>query len=275
MAENRYQLFRWFKYAIYALLSLNVFLFFSEEWAAARLQYPFGIPVASLIEAFAATIDTAAWLVLLLMFETETDILTDGQFTPPVVVALHGLRLFCYGFIIYALYGYVANLRFVGAAELARGISDLCAVVDEAWSYGITLDQFEPITDANCDSFSVATEFYRYAGMQALVDRGALTEIHRLAWVDVVNAGVWLLVVLNLEIDVRLQEQERLRGSVLLASNACKAILYPVLFLAAVYWGVKGDFVDFWDAFLWLVAFAFIESNVFRWRREHTGQPVV
>jgi hypothetical protein len=38
--------------------------------------------------------------------------------------------------------------------------------------------------------------------------------------------------------------------------------------LAAIYWGIKGDFVDFWDAFLWLVAFVFIELNVFEWRRE-------
>lgn len=35
------------------------------------------------------------------------------------------------------------------------------------------------------------------------------------------------------------------------------------LLLAAIYWGIKGDFVDFWDAFLWLVAFIFIELNVF------------
>ena len=28
------------------------------------------------------------------------------------------------------------------------------------------------------------------------------------------------------------------------------------------------DFVDFWDAFLWIVAFVFIERNVFEWREE-------
>jgi hypothetical protein len=38
--------------------------------------------------------------------------------------------------------------------------------------------------------------------------------------------------------------------------------------LLAVYWGFEGDFVDFWDAFLWLVAFFFIEMNVVEWRRE-------
>ena len=45
-----------------------------------------------------------------------------------------------------------------------------------------------------------------------------------------------------------------------------------VIFLLVVYWGVKGDFIDFWDAFLWLVAFVFIELNVFEWRaEEHAG----
>jgi hypothetical protein len=33
--------------------------------------------------------------------------------------------------------------------------------------------------------------------------------------------------------------------------------------VAAVYWWLEGDFLDFWDAFLWLFAFIFIEMNVF------------
>jgi len=84
----------------------------------------------------------------------------------------------------------------------------------------------------------------------------------------VINSGVWLLVVLNLEIDVRLQEHGKLDGRVLRISNISKFFIYAVLFLAAVYWGIKGDFLDFWDAFLWLLAFVLIELNVFNWRKE-------
>jgi hypothetical protein len=29
-----------------------------------------------------------------------------------------------------------------------------------------------------------------------------------------------------------------------------------------------GDFLDFWDAFIWLVAFFFIEMNLFQWQEE-------
>ena len=57
-------------------------------------------------------------------------------------------------------------------------------------------------------------------------------------------------------------------GLVLTLSTISKLILYSLLFLAAIYWGFEGDFVDFWDAFLWLVAFVFIELNVFEWHQE-------
>ena len=59
-----------------------------------------------------------------------------------------------------------------------------------------------------------------------------------------------------------------MEGAALKFSNSAKFVLYTTLFLAAIYWGIKGDFVDFWDAFLWLVAFIFIELNVFDWRQE-------
>ena len=75
-------------------------------------------------------------------------------------------------------------------------------------------------------------------------------------------------MVLVLEIDVRLQEHGRFEGWALRISNVSKFVLYFVLLIAAVYWGVNGDFVDFWDAFLWLVAFVFIELNVFEWHQE-------
>ena len=67
---------------------------------------------------------------------------------------------------------------------------------------------------------------------------------------------------------VALQERGRLEGAALHVSTFMKFILYSTLLFAAVYWGVKGDFLDFWDAFLWLVAFVFIELNVFEWRAE-------
>ncbi len=148
------------------------------------------------------------------------------------------------------------------------GVSELCSLTADQWSYAVSLDKYVGITAANCTSFSNSASFFQYEGLPALVDASGLRDIQYLAWVDVINAAVWLGIVLILEIDVWLQEHDKFEGIALKISNRLKFLLYSTLLLAAIYWGVKGDFVDFWDAFLWLVAFFFIEMNVVEWRHE-------
>ncbi len=268
MSINSSRLFQLFKYIVYALLTFNVYVFWSEEVLAAAVQFPGGVSATELIDAYAATIDTAAWVVLLLMFELETYVLEDDQFSRPVAWSLHGIRALCYSFIVYAFYGYIVNLSFILQATQLTGVTDLCALATDGWSYATDLDEYSDITASSCSTFSDSATFMRFEGIHALVDANGLGAIRNLAWVDVINAAVWLLVVLILEADVWLQERNRLEGSALQISNLIKFVLYTALLLAAIYWGIKGDFIDFWDAFLWLVAFVFIELNVFEWRQE-------
>ena len=268
MTTNRGRIFQLFKYAVYALLTANIFIFFSEEWAASAHRFANGVALNEIIEGFAATIDTAAWVVLLLMFELETYVLEDRHFTRRVTLTLHGLRAFCYVFIVYAFYGYLSKLLFLLGSSPLAGVDDLCTLVDGRWAYAVDLDEYVVLTLENCGTLSGAVTFLQLPGLAAVADATGLSEIVRLAWVDVINSGVWLLVVIVLEVDVRLQEHDMLEGLFLRISNYSKFVLYAILFLAAVYWGIKGDFVDFWDAFLWLVAFVFIELNVFDWRQE-------
>ena len=268
MAIDRSRIFQLFKYAVYALLTVNIYLFFSEEWAASAYRFSNGISVAEIIEGFTASIDTAAWVILLLMFELETYVLDDEHFTRRVTWALHGMRAFCYAFIVYSFYGYLTKLLFFSGAIPLTGVSDLCALVDGTWAYAVDIDEYETLTSANCAAMSQANTYVHFPGMSTAVDQTGFRDIIRLAWVDVINSAVWLLVVIVLEIDVRLQERDKLRGLALRLSNLSKYILYSTLLLAAIYWGIKGDFVDFWDAILWLVAFVFIELNVFEWRQE-------
>ena len=268
MTISSSRLYQLFKYAVYALLAANVYLFYAEESAAAVLQFPDGVGLGQLREAYSATVDTFAWVVLLLMFELETWVLDDRQFTKPVVLSLHGLRAACYVAILFAFAGYVDNMLSATDVFTVAGISDLCRLPTGNWHWALTLDEYVPITAANCASLSDANAFVQFRTIPAIVDAGGQTEIARLAWVDVINGAVWILVVLVLEIDVRLQERNLLEGIALRVSTVVKFVLYSTLFLAAIYWGFKGGFLDFWDAFLWLVAFVFIEMNVFEWRAE-------
>jgi len=271
---TRSRLYQLFKYTVYALLTLNIYLFFVDEWAAAPHRFSDGIVLADIIIGFAATIDTAAWVVLLLMFELETYALADRHFTPRVTFSLHGLRAVCYGFILYALYGYTTKLIFLLGIAPAPGVNNLCSLIAEQWAYAVDFEEYVAITESNCTAFTTSTTFFGFPDMKAVVDQAGRTDIIRLAWIDVINAAVWILVVIVLEIDVRLQERGSLTGIAQRVSNASKYVLYSLLFLAAVYWGIKGDFVDFWDAFLWLVAFIFIEMNVVEWQQESAAEAV-
>lgn len=274
MLLNRSRVFQFFKYTVYALLTVNVYLFFAEEWAASSHRFVNGIGLEYIIEAFAASIDTAAWVGLLLLFELETYVLDDRHFTRRTTWTLHGLRGFCYLGIVYVFFdGYISKLIFLLGATPLAGVVDLCTLVDGSWAYAIDLDEYAILTAANCAAISPSSTFMQLPGLAAVVDQTDLSDIVRLAWVDVVNAGVWLLVVLVLEIDVRLQDRGKLTGNALRASNLSKYVLYSILVLALIYWGFKGDFVDFWDALLWLVAFVFIELNVFDWRQESEVRP--
>jgi len=110
------KLYPLFKYSVYLLLTVSIFLFFRQEWAATSHRFAGGMGAADLVEAFAATIDTAAWVVLLLMFELETWVLDDRQITPRVQTLLHSLRALCMLVVVYAFYGYLTKLAFLYTA---------------------------------------------------------------------------------------------------------------------------------------------------------------
>ena len=79
-------------------------------------------------------------------------------------------------------------------------------------------------------------------------------------------------MVVLLEIEVRLQLWGGVPRRFQRPLNGIKVVLYLTLAVAAVYWGFEGEFLDFWDAALWLFAFVFIELNVFEWQRDLARQ---
>ena len=125
------------------------------------------------------------------------------------------------------------------------------------------MDEYPLLDIQNCNVLTDQA-LLKLNGQQVIGATSDWNDIQWLAWVDVINSVTWLAVVAILEVDVWLQ----LRGRTLYLSKIIKPGLYSILFLAAVYWGLRGDFLDFWDAFVWLVAFIFIEMNLFQWQAE-------
>jgi hypothetical protein len=265
----RYRAFTAVKYVVYALLSLNVYLFLQEELQALEHTFIDGFDASQIIQVFSATIDTTAWVILLLLFELETSVLDDSRIQGWVKWSLHGIRGLCYVAIVYAFTGYYAELMMLYRVE-ALGAIDACALLSQELSLLLDLDDYAPLDATNC--LTVGSEAYRLQGFDIIADAAALDSARWLAWTDVINSGDWILVCLVLEIEVRLQLRGKLTGPIMNSTKYIKFTLYGVLFAAAAYWGYAGSFLDFWDAALWLFAFIFIELNVFEWQYETSQQ---
>lgn len=271
-SKNRYRLFTSVKYFTYALLSVNIYLFLRQESAALEYTFADGIEPGQIIQSFAATIDTASWVLLLLLFELETSVLDDSQIQGLTKWLLHGVRGICYIAIGYAFTGYYAELVALYDVTPMPSL-DACSLVANNWSMLQTLDEYRPLDTSNCTA--MGAELSRLGGFQIITDGATLELARRLAWTDIINSGTWILVVIVLEIDVRLQLRGNLSDNIMHVTKFVKLALYGTLFCAALYWGYTGQFLDFWDASLWLFAFIFIELNVFEWQNEtsHQGAP--
>ena len=260
------RLYPFFKYAVYLLLTANLFFFFREETAAAPALFPDGVRGNNLLEAYSATVDTLAWVLLLWLFELETAVIPDERLRGGLKWLLTAVRAVCYGFIVTAFWGYLANWLQVTRLE-PFAIADVCTLVGSGMSGIETLDEYPLIDAASCVALQ-GEALVRIVGTGIVGTAAQAEAIGRLALTDVINSGDWLLVVLILEVEVLLQLWDRLGAGLMKILTAVKAVLYSVLLAAAVYWGFAGDFLDFWDAFLWLVAFVFIELNLFQWQAE-------
>lgn len=259
-------IFRFFKYVIYALLTYNAFLFFQEDLAASAEIFGDTITWRNVIEAYSATFDTAAWVILLLLFELETAIIPDHLLKGGLKWVLKGLAGICYFFIVYSFYGYCYKYGVI-TDLVPFNIDDVCSLIGTEFTYVFELDDYLPLDQAVCTAMN-GQQVMQISGTQIIASEPALTDAIRLAIVDIVNALTWLIIVVLLEIEVFLQLKDRLTDKMMRAAKYTKGFFYLVLFVCAAYWGVEGDFLDFWDAFLWLVAFIFIELNIFQWHSE-------
>ena len=262
---NRPDWFSVFKFLVYAALIANVALFFKDDWEAASHVFRDGLPFAKIIEGFAPSIDTAAWVILLLLFELETCRLSKEVLARPIGLGIRGLRVLCYGVIVYAFAGYLGKALGFGLYAPA-GVADACDLAIRRFALLVELDEYRTLTAGNCAG--ITGVLFVNEQTRTLAEAGALTQATRLAWVDVVNAGTWLLILALLELDVRPDVKGLFPGWFATASRLAKYLFYTIIVGAAVYWGFFGTFLDFWDASLWIAAFVFIERNVFEWERE-------
>jgi len=257
-----------FKWSTYALLCLNALLFWQEDSAAAEHLYVGGVTLQQWIQAYAPTIDTCAWIVLLLILEFETSVIPHEKLKGWLKWSLTAVSALCYATIAYSFYGYVQVLALSYRFE-PFAIENACSLAAAGYSLLIDMGEFSPLTAANCLALD-GGQIFQLGDRDIVADAKAIALAHQLAWTDVANAAAWLGVVGILEADVWMQLRGTLSAGFVKASLLVKVVSYGTLVACAVLWQLRGGFVDAWDAYLWLIAFVFIEMNFFNWRETET-----
>ena len=260
------------KWSVYTLLTLNFFFYFYDDLLVYKATVSDDTPWWELIETFATTIDMAAWLGLVFLFELETYSLSDEAyegFTPWVLLFF---RVICYLLIFYAAYGYTAATLGNYDTSEVTGLTGLCEVADQGPSLQLNIIDYVEITSENCSEISVGPPFYRIGDDLSLIDEPVLDHVQKLGWLDISNSYAWLIVVFLIEMEVWLQAADRFGSRTLKLVRQAKTGFYGVLLLNVVIWGAGAYILYAYDSLLWIVGFWAIELNLAEWEQERVQE---
>lgn len=90
-------------------------------------------------------------------------------------------------------------------------------------------------------------------------------------WLNFANASVWLIIAAALAYDLHVPGHYGGLGWRL--RNAGKGLLYILVTLISLIWGLEDAWLDFWDSMLWLTCFFVIELKVFDFEARQRLRP--
>ncbi len=254
------------KIVVYSLLLVNFVHYIGNDIEIARHTSHEGWGFKDWSTAFATTLDESAWFVLLMLLELETYLLSDEAFTRTRVLVMQGLRLVCYLAIGHTVFAFAEYLVDLSRAVEHVGVP-LCSFAEDGLSFTRNLEYWE-LDGSNCGFLSADTTFFQFAQGQVLSDSAGMRVEWELAWVDLIEVVVWLLIMVLIEIILRLQERGVSDSPLLRFARYSKVALYTILWGAAAYWGYRGHWLFTWDEALWILGFVAIGMNLSEWRRE-------
>jgi hypothetical protein len=256
------------KYTVYCSLVINFFLYGRDDYIAWQSSMAPGAPLSEIITQFSTTIDMAAWLGLIFLLELETYVISDEAYTRTVGNVLRACRAVCYLSIGFAAIGYSSIMMEVHQANPVTDMNSLCEVADQQVWLQRTVTDYQEISSANCNDLSTDTQFVHLGDDVSLVGESNVQHLQYMSRVDVINAIVWVLVVLLIEAEVWLQSNDRFGGKTLWFTRQAKSFFYLVLIANGVIWTYTEYYLFAWDAFLWIFGFWAIELNLAEWERE-------
>lgn len=255
------------KWTIYAILLVNFGFYIAEDWNRAVHTLDAGASLLDWASEFATTIDETGWFLLLAMFELETYVLEDESWTGWTEKLVHGVRIVCYLMIMHTVYAYTLTAIDLYPTAPVDGVTDLCELADDDVSFVRNLE-YTAVDADSCANLSTATTFFWLGDNPLVSDADGLELERELAWVDVLEAVTWLLIVFAFEARVRLQNANVTSGALYSGAHAVLLGGFVVLLGVAAYWGTLGHWLYVWDELVWIAAFGAIEMNLADWKDE-------
>jgi len=256
------------KWFVYGWLFINFLLYVQDDILAYHSSLPADASLADIILTFRTSIDVAAWLVLIVVFELETHALPDAAFTrwmDRVFTATKGL---CYTCIAYAAYGYFADTLDLYDLIPLEYIDDLCSIAGQGLFLQLDAADYSEISLASCSALNAGSEFFQIRGQTSIVSANELDSIRTMGWLDFGNAVVWIVVVILIDVEVHLQSADKFDSKRLSYARLFKILGYGFLIGACLMWFFYGYALYTWDAFLWIFGFWAIELNLAEWEQE-------
>lgn len=271
-AVQSHNLKQWIKGIVYTLLLINWGFYISDDVSIAAYTERDNWTLLDWTAAFTTSIDEAAWFIMLFLFELETYLLSDVSFTRTRLLLMHGIRSICYLFLAHTLFAFSGAATDLIGLEPVQDATQLCQLLERDLSFGSNL-AYTKLDSDNCHTLSSDSQFYLIEEGTVVTDTRGLQIERELAWVDLSEAVIWLVILLLIEVVVRLQDRGVSHGPVLRTAITAKYGLYGLLWGAAMYWIYRGHPMFAWDEALWILGFMAIDMNLSDWRKEIDEDP--
>ncbi|MEM7279458.1 MAG: hypothetical protein AAF385_15200 [Pseudomonadota bacterium] len=255
------------KWVVYSLLIVNFGFYIWEDTYRAIHTMHEGSTWFDWLGQFATTIDTSAWLIMILMFELETYQLEDEQWKTWVAKTVRGARIVCYLMIAHTVVQYTDSVMEYSPTQPLTEVSSLCDLADKGHSYVYNLE-YTDVTADNCADIVEGSEFFKLGKNFLVVNEDGLHLERKHAWADLIEIITWLVIIFAIEVIVRLQSRDIVSGRLMSVMKNSKRVGYAVLLALSIFWANLGHWLYTWDTFVWIAGFAAIEMNVSEWRDE-------
>ena len=260
------------KYFVYAGLLLMFASYIRDDLLAFRSTLPPDAALLDVILNFSTTIDMFAWVALVALFELETYAISEEAWTRVIERTIHSLRILFYLMVGWAAYGYTVEALETFDVTPIADVSHACDLADQGIWIQVDVIEYVEASSENCDGLSGDSVFYTIEGEIAAIGATVLAHTQAMGWVDILNAFVWIIVVLLVEAEVRLQSADRFSSPVLRLVRQLKTGFYLVLIGNSLIWLYYGYHSYTIDAFLWIFGFWAIELNLAEWEQDRLAE---